>query len=407
MTNLAGKITDGLLQGGDPNDLETAELLRQEVDNRVVPSGESPNPESLEQAVSKLTPLQRLQSMSAALHLDRLDEMINNSEYVLKDIIPAGTISLFFGKPNAGKTLMLLGLMIDAIRNGHLKPERLIYINEDDNLEGYAKKAHIAQKHGFMMLNSMYDETGEVRSPDDLMKLLYALAQTDDCEGLVLLFDTLKKFCPLMDKDKTKAFFQLIRRLCHSGATVVLLGHANKHLDPEGQLIFEGVQDIQNDIDIMYSLSPVSSREDVNQEVVVQNIKDRGKVLMKFAITYEKEMNADYEVILESVTLAGQEAAVRKEAEMVIRKAIKNRLEDWMFVDAQLEADQDKRASRASMVAALKDDEVATGNGVSAHTLDKTLGKFVDAGLLLKQPDRRKNNAMFYARAPEWKTFVY
>jgi len=59
------------------------------------------------------------------------------------------------------------------------------------------------------------------------------------------------------------------------------------------------------------------------------------------------------------------------------------------------------------MVAALKDDEVATGNGVSAHTLDKTLGKFVDAGLLLKQPDRRKNNAMFYARAPEWKTFVY
>jgi hypothetical protein len=60
---------------------------------------------------------------------------------------------------------------------------------------------------------------------------------------------SLKKFADLMSKGGSRSFFQLMRSLTQRGATVVLLGHTNKHKGPDGKLIFEGVGDVRNDVD--------------------------------------------------------------------------------------------------------------------------------------------------------------
>ena len=355
------------------------------------------NDEGEPDPVTEQSPINLLRSMSAANHLERLREMVSGGDYVLEDMVPEGTISLFFGKPNAGKTLMLLGFLCSAIRNGGLEPDRLIYINEDDNLEGYATKAEIAGDLGFVMLNSMYDETGVIRGPDDIVRVLYKLSQTEDCRGVVVLVDTLKKFCSLMDKDKTKRFFQIMRSICHAGGTVILLGHANKHLDADGNLVFEGVQDIQNDIDIMYALQCTTDRQEPKQQVTVTNRKDRGKVTMQFAFSYEKDPFGTYADMLSSVTLQGADEADRILQRLAIRDAIDSRSDEWMFIRGQLLGGF---ALRTNMVDALA--SVKNPNGVTKKSLNTTLAKLVRVGLLTKKHDRTKNNASVYRLDSRW-----
>ena len=64
-----------------------------------------------------------------------------------------------------------------------------------------------------------------------------------------MIFDTLKKYADLMSKGGTRTFLTLLRSLTLRGATVLLLGHTNKHRGPDGKLVFEGVGDVRNDVD--------------------------------------------------------------------------------------------------------------------------------------------------------------
>ncbi len=59
----------------------------------------------------------------------------------------------------------------------------------------------------------------------------------------------LEKGCRPDVKGSVKNFYQLARKLANLGATVVLLGHANKYRDKEGNLVFEGTGDVRSDTD--------------------------------------------------------------------------------------------------------------------------------------------------------------
>jgi hypothetical protein len=52
-----------------------------------------------------------------------------------------------------------------------------------------------------------------------------------------------------MSKGGARAFFSLLRALTQRGATIVVLGHTNKHLGQDGKPVFEGVGDVRNDTD--------------------------------------------------------------------------------------------------------------------------------------------------------------
>ena len=66
--------------------------------------------------------------------------------------------------------------------------------------------------------------------------------------------DTLKKFTEVLSKSDNKKFYSLLRGLTHKGASFLLLAHANKYLDENGNLVYEGTGDTQADIDAMYYL---------------------------------------------------------------------------------------------------------------------------------------------------------
>ena len=85
---------------------------------------------------------------------------------------------------------------------------------------------------------------------DGLLDTLRKIADFhNDLTGWVFIIDTLKKVADLMSKGSVKAFYQLARKLANLGATVVLLGHANKHRDKDRNLVFEGVGDVRSDSD--------------------------------------------------------------------------------------------------------------------------------------------------------------
>ena len=105
----------------------------------------------------------------------------------------------------------------------------------------------IADEHGFKFLNP---DTNQGTSVEGLLETIKQIADSSaDLTDWVFFFDTLKKMADLLQKNSVKKFFSLCRRLASKGATIVLLGHANKFRDKEGCLVFEGVGDVKSDSD--------------------------------------------------------------------------------------------------------------------------------------------------------------
>jgi hypothetical protein len=121
------------------------------------------------------------------------------------------------------------------------------YLDADSPASDHKRMKETADRFGFQLVNP------DVNSGTDMNGLLANLQEIADASAdlskWVLIFDTLKKFTDLMSKGSIKHFYQMVRKLCNLGATAVLLGHANKYRDKEGNLVFEGTGDVRSDTD--------------------------------------------------------------------------------------------------------------------------------------------------------------
>ncbi|MBV5330330.1 MAG: hypothetical protein JZU65_22320, partial [Chlorobium sp.] len=133
-------------------------------------------------------------------------------------------------------------------------------------------------------------------SIESLRETLKEIADSDsDLTDWVFFFDTLKKMADLLQKNSVKQFYALCRKLASRGATIVLLGHANKYRDNEDKhLIFEGVGDVKSDSDelIMFERMPnqnggidVTTVVDTNKGAKVRGIFEP----ISFHISPERE----------------------------------------------------------------------------------------------------------------------
>jgi hypothetical protein len=82
-------------------------------------------------------------------------------------------------------------------------------------------------------------------------------ATATDLGEFVFIFDTLKKMTDVINKREAKVLYTLLRSLSTKGATIILLGHTNKHLGLDGKTIFEGTGDLRADVDEMIYLDSV------------------------------------------------------------------------------------------------------------------------------------------------------
>ncbi len=236
-------------------------------------------------------------------------------KFVLGRMAILGQSTIFYAKPNAGKTLLILWLLIQAIRKGEIRAQDVFYINADDNHKGLVFKLKLAEKHGFHMMAPGYRD---FRS-ETLHQYLSELVRQDNARGKILILDTVKKFTDLMKKDRASQFGESVRQFVSHGGTVIMLAHVNKHRDEDQKVIYSGTSDLVDDADCAYTLDTVT--EDAAsglRTVKFENFKSRGDVASEAVYRYNYADGTTYYDRLESVQEVGQ--AEREQAEKRARQ---------------------------------------------------------------------------------------
>ncbi len=257
----------------------------------------------------KQSKLEKMKKLSVTQRLAEVENNLLRTDFAIDEMALLGQITLFYAQPNTGKTLLIMSFLIESIKAGRLKGSDVFYINADDNYNGLFEKGKIADKYGFHMINPHEAKS----SPEGIMELFKEIGEEGDLKNKVIVLDTLKKFTDMMSKASLSEFFEVLRSLCIKGATIIIAGHCNKHLDADGELVYEGTGDTLSDCDCAYAIYKMSDPESESQVVEFRNIKDRGKVASKVSYQYLKNDSLTYEDMVNGVTkLTNQQAVYQK-----------------------------------------------------------------------------------------------
>lgn len=296
--------------------------------------------------------------------VDVMEKKMLNDTYVIGKLAIFGQATVIYAKPNTGKTLLILYLLSQAIKNGQIRGEDVFYINADDAYKGLVEKIKFANTHGFNMLAPGHEDF----KADMLLDILSAMNEQETSRGTIIILDTLKKFTDPMDKKSSSAFTSVIREFISHGGSVILLAHTNKHRDQNGGVIFAGTSDIVDDVDCAYTLD-ISNKTDCEVSVLFENFKCRGDVAQQAGYTYSKWEGQTYQELIATVTaLEEQDTATAQ------RNRIMNELLDKneRLIKAIVEAITNGITLKTDIVKAVN---VATGtsrrniiDAIDAHT---------------------------------------
>ena len=284
-------------------------------------------------------PLTVLAAFSMLGMSQELERLAQDQKPILGNLVLRGQAVAIFAWPNAGKTLIILFLLIEAIRSGVVEPSAAFFINMDDNAAGLRDKLLLAEEFGFQMLADGYFDFDAKAFNDSLVHMI----DTDTAHGVIVVLDTLKKFVNTMDKTRSAAFGKLVRRFVMKGGTVVALAHANKHPNAQGKVMYSGTSDIVDDFDCAYVLDVLTNDADSGTRTVeFTNIKRRGNVDQTAAYTYTLDRDISYAQLLASVAPANPEqvaplkAAIDAAADSTVIAAVLSCLADGIDTKMQL-----------------------------------------------------------------------
>jgi len=274
-----------------------------------------------------------LEQFSMVRDIDLLESKLQTDVFVLGRIALLGQATVIFAQPNAGKTLITLKLLIEAIQAGTIEPTTVFYVNADDTYRGLITKAKLASKHGFHMLAP--DHHGF--EPAKFQAYVEQLVSLDKARGCIVVLDTLKKFADTMDKRRSSEFNKTIRRFVLAGGTVIALAHVNKHKGTDGKAVHAGTSDTLDDFDAAYVVEVVKRNAD---EVVVcfENRKNRGDNDSQASYRYAgKESVSSYFDLLESVSPIDDETVKQsREALEATKRVQENQRGIKGLIDAML-----------------------------------------------------------------------
>jgi hypothetical protein len=317
---------------------------------------------------SKATP-NPLDQFSLRDHVEHLSKQMVDQVHFLGEIALLGQAIVIYAKPNTGKTLIVLYLLIDAIKRGVIDPARLYFINMDDDSRGLLDKGVLAEEYGFHMLadgHRDFEASAFVAAMRDMI-------ERDTARGVIVVLDTLKKFVNTMDKSRASSFAKIVRRFVMKGGTVVALSHANKNPGQDGKVVYSGTTDIVDDFDCAYVLSTVSADPDTAQKVVeFTNIKRRGAVALSAAYSYALERDIAYNELLLSVSALDSEqlvpikVAAEAVADAVVVEAVEACIRSGINSKMKL-ADAAAERAKVSRRAALQVIEKYTGEDPAQH----------------------------------------
>lgn len=340
------------------------------------------------------TALKKLAELSATNRTDEMEENLSNDVYIVPDMALDGQITLFYAKPNSGKTLFFMHFIIEGIEEGRINGCDVIYLNADDNYKGTLTKAKIALEYGFLMISPA--EAGI--TPDEVLALLGELADSDDVKGKIIFIDTLKKFTDLMNKTAQRSFYELMRRLVAKNATVIIAGHANKKPADDGNLIYEGTADTMNDVDCAYAMY-VTNQTDEETIVKFRQEKSRGDVIQKVSYGYTKKSGASYRDLVDSVHKIDDKSAAKKVAQNAKQKTLRKYEFVIRFLDSVLAGKSLNQTQIMNAYDELKNKGVTVA--FSRNTL-KTALTALDGLYLDVQQNYGSYNAKIYSISPSY-----
>lgn len=264
---------------------------------------------TIERALNTVEPMLALKHPQAMPHASGLsafslrgkaktmETKMLSDKFIMKPIALMGQFTVLYAKPNTGKTLLTLHMIIQAIKGGDVDGNNVFYVNADDTYPGLIHKLKIAERYGFHMLAPGH----EGFSNNALLDVMRQMVKDNAAQGQVIVLDTLKKFTDLMDKKVASTFMQVMREFISIGGTVVGLAHTNKNRDVGGKLVFAGTSDVVDDCDCAYIIDQSADDGVISKTAVFENIKMRGNVARRCGFRYDTLPNTSYSELLASI----------------------------------------------------------------------------------------------------------
>lgn len=166
---------------------------------------------------------------------------LKDTKYIIDGMFAEAHVHVIIAKPNTGKTALLTHLCPFIAKKYDID-----YFNFDGNAADV--KRQFEQSEHIGGYNIMNAALGRV-TMKEVMSLLDHYSVQKNMHLRVLVLDTLKQFTNVINKAEIKPFMQLLSRIAMTGCAVIVLGHANKALDANGDLVFEGTNDLESETD--------------------------------------------------------------------------------------------------------------------------------------------------------------
>ena len=264
--------------------------------------------ESLEAPEAKPEPvvgaLSMMRQASTVEAYDEMEQQLKDQVDIIPGLVPFGGVTAVVGKPNSAKTLWIMSQIMEQVESGRIDGSKIVYVNEDDDATGFNMKGRLLSRLGITQFSTNHSNIPALPNVAVLMDSLLEEAAAGNLMGGVLILDTLKKFANVMDKRGMKEIGNKFRALNAGGCTVLFLHHTNKNTSDDGDLIFSGVQDIEDDVDTMWILYPLSDPTQREQSVEIRKKKGRGRVVNMAAFTYQQDITIPYEQMLDELEMA-------------------------------------------------------------------------------------------------------
>lgn len=279
------------------------------------------------QALAKQHPLIPFSNRGYA---DELEAEAADTKPLLGEFVMDGQATMIYAPPNTGKTAIILHLLLKAIEEGRIDPNKVFYANLDDGSRGLATKNRLMQDAGAHMV-----ATG--RRGLKLMHIVQAMIQAIEdgtALGTLIVIDTIKKLADPMSKKDNREFAQVCRAYVMAGGTVVALGHTRKNRKADGTLEYQGTTDIKEDFDAVYMAEVLTSKAGSTQKLVRFKMdKKRADSPDEIGYTYADQPGMTYEEKLASITpvhpdeLDGYRAETEKYSHIAVMEELKRMIE--------------------------------------------------------------------------------
>lgn len=293
----------------------------------------------------------------------KMEEKMLKDRFIIGRIAILGQSTAIYAPPNAGKTLLMLWLLIDAIKAREINGSDVYFINADDNYKGAVNKLKLAEQHGFKMLVPSFNDF----KADMLLSIFKDLCDQDEARGKVFILDTVKKFTDIMSKKNGTEFGKAAREFVSHGGSIIMLGHTNKHANEEGQKVHAGTTDLVDDADCAYMLEKVADDASTGKRSVrFSNFKCRGDNALEALYEYDYGEGRSYVDRLNSVRPISDFEKRQLEVRQELEQKLANNRE---AIDAIRTAIQDGKTNKTTLVT-----EAMKSSGISKKKILKALG---------------------------------